>query len=243
MNSYVHAELTGLARAQLQDRETEAITGNAALEFSVEAKTHPERYQYLADYITRLFAYYNLRRVMDFGCGPGILTAMIAKQNSEAQVVGIDLSVDMLTHAELNTQGSDVPLVHFDVKQVYVNASELADIVISRNMLHRLEVLQEGLMAMARACKPKGGIVFSTSFRNLNDLGETGQKRWLRDFHERDGYPALQLAWVLAYLNAPTLQQYRASAKKVAYALDAEDLRITAGKRNEVNIFLRRKSK
>ncbi len=183
---------------------------------------------------------------MYFGSGPGILTTMIAEKNPGSRVTGIDLSEDMLEIAKQNIEEKHleprVKLVHYNVKEVQGNTGELADIVVSRNMLHRLEVLQEGLLAMARASKEKGGIVFNTSFRNLNDLDQSGQKRWVKDFHERDGYPALQEAWVLAYMNAPTLSQYEESAKKVAEIIDADKLQVQAGNFNEVNIFLKKKS-
>ena len=165
---------------------------------------------------------------------------MVADRNPSVWITAIDLSGDMLIQAGRNTHTQQTQLIRYDIKRVFGNAPDLADLVFSRNMLHRVEILQEGLLAMARACKRGGGIMFSTSFRNCNDLDAGGRQRWVADFNERDGYPALQRAWTLAYQNAPTLAQYQAAARRVAYLVDANVLQVMGDKCNAVNIFLKR---
>src|SRR3989344_3550692 len=113
------------------ERDDEAITGQAALEFSEEAKLHPERYDYLARYLTSLIKTYNLRHIMDFGCGPAILTSMVAGRNPNVSITAIDLSGDMLIQAGRNTHTQQTQLIRYDIKRVFGNAPDLADLVFS----------------------------------------------------------------------------------------------------------------
>jgi ubiquinone/menaquinone biosynthesis C-methylase UbiE len=250
-------EGTGFGRMQMENmagalvktenREDEAIIGQAAKEFGEEGKLHPERYDYIAKHVKEMVEKNGLKNplIMDFGSGPGLLTSMISKEIPEARVIGVDLSDDMLAIAKSNieSQGLEkrIQLVSYNVKEVSGNSGQLADIVVSRNMLHRLDSLEAGLMSMIRSAKDHGGMVLNTSFRNLNDLNPEEQQKWIQAFHERDGYPKLQEAWVLAYLNAPTLAEYQTVAKRIAENIDAKEMMVTAGDHNEVNIFFKKK--
>ncbi len=243
------------------DREDEAIIGEAAREFAVEAAMHPERYRYIAEYVKRAIEKHRIQDplIMDFGAGPGILTAMIAEELPTARVIGVDLSADMISIARENIEAEGlekrIQLVHHNVKDVYGNAAELADMVVSRNMLHRFDnPLQEGLMSMARAAKEKGGMVFNTSFRRLDDpapgMAER-QEQWKKDLQERKQYFAekddedgkgLIDAWILAYIHAPTLEQYQVAAAQVAEQIGAEECEVREGRNNSVEVFIRRRS-
>jgi len=234
------------------DRENEAIEGQAAKEFAEDARLHPERYLYIAQYVKKLVEHYRIENplVMDFGAGPAELTRMIAEEIPSARVVGVDISQDMLDIAAQNIieHGLEkrIQLVRHDIREVHGDASELADIVVSRNMLHRVASLQEGLLQMARATKEKGGIVFNTSFRNVSRLDSRMDKMrqavWVREFNRRNGFPALQEAWALAYLNAPTLEEYEVAATNVAELINADEMRVEAGYMNEVNVLLRKRA-
>jgi tRNA G46 methylase TrmB len=75
-------------------REEEPMRGLSAKEFGDEAKLHPERYEHIVHAVKKLADDSNITNplVVDFGCGPGVLTSMIAKAIPHARVIGTDLS-------------------------------------------------------------------------------------------------------------------------------------------------------
>lgn len=240
-------KLKGAGEIVPEEREDEPIIGAAAREFTQEALLHPERYEYIAQYVKTLADHFGLESpmIMDFGSGPSILTSMIAKLIPRANVLGIDLSQDMLDLAAQTIVQFDVhdrvQLYKQDVRDVFKSAPEPADIVVSRNMLHRLTSLEEGLMRMTRVAKSEGGMIFNTSFRRVSDLDKDGQLKFVQAVQERNDFPSLQEAYVLAYLNAPTLEEYEKAARRVAHSVDAEDMWVQPGENNEVNVYIRKK--
>src|SRR5690625_1370505 len=58
------------------------------------------------------------KSIVDLGCGTGKLTIELAKQ--EKEMVGVDISIDMLTQAEQNAQASGVKVfwVNQDIKEL-----------------------------------------------------------------------------------------------------------------------------
>src|SRR6188472_756254 len=67
----------------------------------------PDRYLVYADERGRPFVDL-LARVVDLGCGPGNLTALLAQRWPDADVVGVDSSPEMVARAV------DVPGVRFE---------------------------------------------------------------------------------------------------------------------------------
>lgn len=95
------------------------------------------------------------RRVVDLGCGPGTLTALLAERWPDAVIEGIDSSPDMISAA------SSVPGVDFrieDVAQWHVPAD--ADVVISNATLQWVPSHQELLREWAAALPHDGWLAF-----------------------------------------------------------------------------------
>ena len=49
-------------------------------------------------------------RILDVGCGPGTITADLAKQASEGSTVGLDVAADVLEKAKLHATASGLPI-------------------------------------------------------------------------------------------------------------------------------------
>jgi ubiquinone/menaquinone biosynthesis C-methylase UbiE len=226
-------------------REEQAMTGLSAKEFSDEAKLHHERYEHIADMVKKAVDEAGLKNpfIVDIGCGPGVLTYLIAKAIPTARIIGADLSEDMLAIARQNAQeqgvSDRVTFATHDASNPF-QAEQAVDIVVSRNMLHRLPSLEAGLMAMAKTTKDNGGIVMDISFRNLNDLSSEAQAHFVEEFNIRNDFPRLQEAWVFALLNAPTLAQYESAAKNTAEAINAKESKVTTDHFHEVYITLKK---
>ena len=96
--------------------------------------------------------------VLDVGCGPGTITADLARRVAPGAVVGIDRSDEVVDLARPAAAGLDN--VRFEVGDVYA----LADADASFDVVHAHQVLQHlsdpvaALREMRRVCRP-GGVV------------------------------------------------------------------------------------
>jgi 2-polyprenyl-6-hydroxyphenyl methylase/3-demethylubiquinone-9 3-methyltransferase len=107
------------------------------------------------------------QRVLDVGCGGGILAESMARQG--AQVTGIDLSDKALAVAELHSLESGTSNVRYEA----IAAEDLAqrepasfDVVTCMEMLEHVPDPGSIVRACATLVKPGGPIFFSTLNRN-----------------------------------------------------------------------------
>ncbi len=228
------------------EREEPAITGKAAQEFYEQSLARVEKYQHIVDAINNLITKYKIDHpfIIDMGTGPGLLPEKIAEAILDAKILGVDISEDMIRIAESRIQTTPlrnrIEYKKADSRRFYKQMDSRADLVVSRNMLHRLASLEDDLLSLVRASKDEGGITFVISFRNALDLDEDGLNRFIQEVKAREQYPDLQKAYALAFLNAPTLKQYEEAANRVAQEVGAESIVNPDQERNYVNIVLRK---
>jgi len=108
----------------------------------------------------------NGKKVIDVGCGGGILSESMAKKG--AQVTGIDLSQKALNVADLHSLESEL-----SIRYVHVSAEEMAeqepgefDVVTCMEMLEHVPDSGSIISACAKLVKPGGLVFFSTLNRN-----------------------------------------------------------------------------
>jgi SAM-dependent methyltransferase len=94
-------------------------------------------------------------RVLDVGCGDGILSAQMA-QAGVPHVVGLDLDADVLDRARARHFGMTVEWLHGDVFDAPFEDSSF-DAVVSVATLHHMDA-EDGLTRFADLVKP-GGVV------------------------------------------------------------------------------------
>lgn len=95
------------------------------------------------------------RRVVDLGCGPGTLTALLAQRWPDAQVEGLDSSAEMIAAAQ---PAERLTFRVQDVSSWTVPAD--ADVVISNATLQWVPTHRELLASWAGALPPDGWLAF-----------------------------------------------------------------------------------
>lgn len=110
------------------------------------------------------------KTILDIGCGGGILSEAMARQN--AHVTGIDLAHNVLEVAKKHSRDNDVSL-----RYLAISAEELAqkepshyDIVTCMELLEHVPDPGSIVHACARLVKPGGYVFFATLNRNLKSL-------------------------------------------------------------------------
>jgi 2-polyprenyl-6-hydroxyphenyl methylase/3-demethylubiquinone-9 3-methyltransferase len=107
------------------------------------------------------------KRVLDVGCGGGILADAMARRG--AQVLGIDLSVKALRVATLHALEADTQGVEYREVAAEALAVELPgqfDVVTCMEMLEHVPDPASVVAACATLAKPGGWLFFSTINRN-----------------------------------------------------------------------------
>lgn len=107
------------------------------------------------------------KRVVDVGCGGGILADSMARKG--ADVLGIDLASKALKVAQLHALEAGTANVRYREVSVEALAAEEAasfDVVTCMEMLEHVPDRQSIVQACARLVKPGGWVFFSTLNRN-----------------------------------------------------------------------------
>ncbi len=126
-------------------------------EFKTLHDVNPLRIQFIQD-----FADLQGKRIVDVGCGGGILTEGLAKQGADA--LGIDLSQDLLDVADLHGLESGVKASYqkISAEQLADQQAESFDHVTCMEMLEHVPDPASIIAACAKMVKPGGMVFFST---------------------------------------------------------------------------------
>jgi 2-polyprenyl-6-hydroxyphenyl methylase / 3-demethylubiquinone-9 3-methyltransferase len=107
------------------------------------------------------------KRVLDIGCGGGILADSMARQG--AHVLGIDLSTKALKIAQLHALEAHTPVLEYREISAEDLAQEMPqqfDVVTCMEMLEHVPDPSSVVQACASLVKPGGWVFFSTINRN-----------------------------------------------------------------------------
>jgi len=111
-------------------------------------------------------------RIVDLGCGFGWFCRW-ARQQGAAQVLGVDVSDNMLARAQASTSDAGISYLKADLEKLDLPPAS-SDLVYSSLAFHYLENL-EGLFAtIYRALMPAGRLVFSVEHPLLTAPSQPG---------------------------------------------------------------------
>jgi len=131
-------------------------------EFKPLHQINPLRLEWLARYAPLAG-----RKVLDVGCGGGILADAMARQG--AQVTGIDLASKSLRVARLHALEAQTPNIQYREISAEALAEETPaayDIVTCMELLEHVPAPQSIVTACAQLVQPGGWVFFSTIHRN-----------------------------------------------------------------------------
>lgn len=112
-------------------------------------------------------------RVIDLGCGTGLIPVLLCQQDPEVEVLAVDASINMLeaarTEIEMGGVQGRVFLEHADCKELSVFEPKSCQTLISNSLLHHLPepttVLQDALALI----KPGGRLFLRDLLRPVDE--------------------------------------------------------------------------
>jgi 2-polyprenyl-6-hydroxyphenyl methylase/3-demethylubiquinone-9 3-methyltransferase len=131
-------------------------------EFKPLHRINPLRLNYIMQHANGLFS----KRVLDVGCGGGILAESMAHEG--AQVTGLDMGAELLQVARLHAleSGVSVNYVQETVESHAQVNTQQYDVVTCMEMLEHVPDPASVVYACASLVKPRGHVFFSTINRN-----------------------------------------------------------------------------
>lgn len=106
----------------------------------------------------------NGQKILDVGCGGGILTESLAKE--KAQVMGIDLSPTALKTADQHQDGLGIDYQEISVETLAKQQPASFDVVTCMELLEHVPEPQSVITACAELVKPGGFVFFATLNRH-----------------------------------------------------------------------------
>ncbi|MCE0492606.1 bifunctional 2-polyprenyl-6-hydroxyphenol methylase/3-demethylubiquinol 3-O-methyltransferase UbiG [Vibrio salinus] len=132
-------------------------------EFKPLHQINPLRLNYVCEKTNGLFN----KKVLDVGCGGGILTESMAK--TEAKVTGLDMGNEPLEVARLHAleSGVNVKYIRETVEEHAAKNPHTYDVVTCMEMLEHVPDPLSIIVSCSKLVKPGGHVFFSTLNRNI----------------------------------------------------------------------------
>jgi ubiquinone/menaquinone biosynthesis C-methylase UbiE len=127
------------------------------------------------------------QRLLDVGCGPGTITTGLARAVAPGEVVGIDVSEDVIASARTHAAESGVTNARFEVANVYALPYEDAsfDVAHAHQVMQHLAAPVDALREMRRVLRPGGLVaVRDADYATMTAWPRAASiDRWLEVYH------------------------------------------------------------
>lgn len=123
------------------------------------AEVQSPLYRQAADWLRELVPAGGVRRVLDLGSGPGVITGVLAEAFPYAEVVAVDATAPLLeralTRAARNGQADRISIRHAELPDGIEDLGE-ADLIWASGAVHHLGDQRAATGALARLLRPGG---------------------------------------------------------------------------------------
>jgi len=112
-------------------------------------------------------------KILDVGCGTGILVSKIAENHPRSKIIGLDIAPGMINYSASNIKYSNAGFIEGDGEALLFNKEEF-DLVVSSAALQWMDC-KKAVPEASRVLKPGGSFIFSTfGPATLCELKEAG---------------------------------------------------------------------
>ncbi|MEU6881836.1 methyltransferase domain-containing protein [Streptomyces sp. NPDC046712] len=126
-----------------------------------QAEIQGPAYARAAAWLGELVPAAGVRRVLDIGSGPGVVTALLADAFPAAEIVAVDATPELLERARARAEarglGARISTIHAELPKGFDDLGE-ADLIWAGNSLHHLGDQRAALAALAATLR-SGGLV------------------------------------------------------------------------------------
>ena len=107
------------------------------------------------------------KKILDVGCGGGLLTEKIAEQG--AIVTGIDQSAQMIEVAKQHASQSGLSIQYIEstIEELSRSFEKFYDIILCMELLEHVPQFESIILACKNVLKPEGLVIFATINRNF----------------------------------------------------------------------------
>jgi len=195
------------------------VDKNTADDFSEYMKKFPELYRYLASIVKKNIPK-SVRKpiIVDLGVGPGLLSLEMCNQIPNAEIIGIDISENMLDVANKNVKKEGFQTILGSSEKIPINKE--VDIVVSRFSLTYWKNPIESFNEIHRVLKQSGKIVFEVLNKDF-----PGWKLFLikiRMFFNSASSNIIRYH-IDAYETAYTIDSFRNILKKTGFEVESAE--------------------
>lgn len=159
-------------------------------------------------------------RLLDAGCGDGLLSLALAKRHRDWSVVGVDRRDDMLSGARARARGRGIANATFEAADLTRPLPQSGfDAVVALECLHEIPDDKSALAAMAGALRPGGLLALQVPRRDWKPVLPGSSGIWREEV--RHGYGEEELAAMLRAAGLepvamrPTYRSLAAAAQEI----------------------------
>jgi len=161
-------------------------------------------------------------RVLDAGCGDGLLSLAIAKRHPEWEIVGMDIRDDLLAGARERAASRGLGNVVFRQADLTRPLPESgADVVMALECLSEIPDDRAALAAMVGALAPGGIFVVQAPEKSWRPVLKSSDSTWREEV--RHGYDAAELARLLEGAGLERIEIVPTYRTTAALAQEARD--------------------
>jgi SAM-dependent methyltransferase len=187
----------------------------------------------LVDRIATSYAGGRAVRVLDAGCGDGLLSLALAKRHSSWSLLGVDLRNDLLEGARVRAQTRRLRNVRFACADLMESLPETGfDLVLAIECLSEIPDDEAAVRSMVAALAPGGMFVVQVPEHSWRPVLPGSPSTWREQV--RQGYTAEELATALRYAGldsvevTPTFRGTAAAAQEVRDRIKGSRLAVRA---------------